>query len=227
MGALAVQHAARPIAVGLQWGARRWPVLRWFCVEVGKVEQRFTAPPNPLASPRASGPGSFPQSAPEESSAVPNSVYGHHNARATKGGIDTMNRGAGFTSTCVGSNSISQYSPLQAPPLSQNRGETSEHERESERERALLSGSSILAETLVITLAIFVIVVQSSHAERRNAQRASDLKDDVRVLQGEIDTLRAQLRSQEIVLDDFVVPYGLKPRVLQVDGFGRPSGKPE
>lgn len=94
---------------------------------------------------------------------------------------------------------------------------------ELKEKEAIELGAGILSECSLVSIALSLILYQTSKSKKKELIRQEGVEDDIKMLQLEIDDLRTQLRNQTILLNDFVVPYGTKPNILIVDDFGKPQ----
>ena len=109
-----------------------------------------------------------------------------------------------------------------------NTANVKHHGAQVHHNRVVEHGSMILAESSLYVLATAVIILESYRSRQREAERHEETRDDILMLQDEIEHLKRQLEQNHVYITQYMPPNGMRPAVLQViDGSIQASQRAE
>lgn len=80
--------------------------------------------------------------------------------------------------------------------------------------RAIENGATFLSESFIFSVAGGLILYESLRSRNKELARRESIADDIATLQDELEQLKASLQKQKIIVDEYKVPAGINPQVL-------------
>ncbi|CAN3479467.1 hypothetical protein DICA1_E19878 [Diutina catenulata] len=84
--------------------------------------------------------------------------------------------------------------------------------------KAIETGATFLSESFIFSVAFGLIVYESVRSRKKAATQREALADDIEVLQGEMDHIKNRLKELNIIVDDYKIPEGYRPKYVKVNG---------
>lgn len=82
--------------------------------------------------------------------------------------------------------------------------------------RVIDHGSMIIAETTLYVFATIVVILEWNKSRQSEINRRKEVRDDILLLQDEIENLREQLKENHLILAKYMPPTDVYPTIIQV-----------
>lgn len=82
--------------------------------------------------------------------------------------------------------------------------------------KAIELGATFLLELFIFSVAFGLVVYETVRSRKKATTQREALADDIEVLQGEMNHIKKKLKELNIIVDDYKVPPGYRPKYIKV-----------